>query len=80
MSYFASVANDENFDRVEALTEFAEARQHSVLELAVAWLAAQEGVGSVICGATTPEQVAANAAAADWRLSRDDLAAMPVAR
>ncbi len=59
MSHFASVANDDNFDRVEALAEFAEARGHPVLELAVAWLAAQEGVGSVICGATTPEQVRA---------------------
>jgi aryl-alcohol dehydrogenase-like predicted oxidoreductase len=77
MAYFASVASDENFDRVEALTEYAEARGHSVLELAVAWLAAQEGVGTVICGATTPEQVVANATAADWRLSPDDLAALP---
>ncbi len=77
MSYFASVANDENFDRIEALAKFAEARGHSLLELAVAWLAAQDGVGSVICGATTPEQVRANAAAGDWKLTKDDLAAMP---
>jgi aryl-alcohol dehydrogenase-like predicted oxidoreductase len=77
MSYFASVANDENFDRIEALTKFAEARGHSLLELAVAWLAAQDGVGSVICGATTAEQVRANAAAADWKLTADDLAALP---
>ena len=52
MSYFAHVATDENFDRVDALTEFAEARGHSLLELAVAWLAAQDGVTSVISGAT----------------------------
>jgi aryl-alcohol dehydrogenase-like predicted oxidoreductase len=77
MSYFASVASDENFDRVEALSEFAEARGHTILELAVAWLAAQDGVGTVICGATTEEQVRANAAAADWRLSPEDLAAIP---
>ena len=36
-----------------------------------------KGVGTVICGATTREQVAANAAAADWRLSPEDLAALP---
>ena len=77
MSYFASVANDENFDRIEALAKFAEARGHSLLELAVAWLAAQDAVGSVICGATTAEQVRANAAAADWKLTADDLAALP---
>ena len=77
MSYFASVANDENFDRIEAFTKFAEARGHSLLELAVAWLAAQDDVGSVICGATTAEQVNANAAAGDWKLTADDLAAIP---
>jgi aryl-alcohol dehydrogenase-like predicted oxidoreductase len=77
MSYFASVANDENFDHIEALAKFAEARDHSLLELAVAWLAAQDGVASVICGATTSEQVRANAAAGDWQLTADDLAALP---
>jgi aryl-alcohol dehydrogenase-like predicted oxidoreductase len=76
MSYFASVATDENFDRVEALTEIASERGHSLLELAVAWLAAQDGVGSVLCGATTPEQVHANAAAGSWELTDADLAAI----
>jgi aryl-alcohol dehydrogenase-like predicted oxidoreductase len=78
MSYFASVASDENFDRIEALTAFAESRGHTLLELAIAWLAAQDGVGTVICGATTPEQVRANAAAAAWTLPAEDLAAVPI--
>lgn len=77
MAYFANVATEENYERVEALTAFAEARGHSILELAVAWLAAQDGVASVICGATSPEQVRANAAAAGWALTADDLAALP---
>jgi aryl-alcohol dehydrogenase-like predicted oxidoreductase len=78
MSFFAtSLATDENFSRVEALTAFAEQRGHTVGELAVAWLAAQDGVASVIAGATTPEQVRANAAAAAWTLSGEDLAAIP---
>jgi aryl-alcohol dehydrogenase-like predicted oxidoreductase len=77
MSFFASVATDENFDRVEALTAFAEERGHSILELAVAWLAAQDGVASVICGATSAEQVRTNAKAAAWTLTADDLAALP---
>jgi aryl-alcohol dehydrogenase-like predicted oxidoreductase len=77
-SYFAGIATDENFDYVEALTAFAEARGHSLLELAVAWLAAQEGVASVIAGATTAEQVEANARAAAWQLTRDDLAQLPI--
>jgi len=76
-SYFAGIATDDNFDYVEALTAFAEARGHSLLELAVAWLAAQEGVASVIAGATTPEQVRDNARAAAWQLTADDLAELP---
>jgi aryl-alcohol dehydrogenase-like predicted oxidoreductase len=71
------VGTDENFARVEALTAFAEERGHTVGELAVAWLAAQEGVTSVIAGATTPEQVRANTAAAAWTLTSEDLAALP---
>jgi aryl-alcohol dehydrogenase-like predicted oxidoreductase len=41
--------------------------------LAVGWLAAQPGVGSVIAGATTPEQVTMNAAAIGWRPTQEDL-------
>jgi aryl-alcohol dehydrogenase-like predicted oxidoreductase len=74
--YFAKIATDENFARVEELTNLATARGHSVLELAVAWLAAQDGVTSVITGATSAEQVRANAAAADWSLTSEDLAAI----
>ena len=68
--------SDEAFDRIEALEEFARERGHTLLELAIAGLASQPGVVSVIAGATAPEQVRANAAAADWELSADDLAAL----
>ncbi|MGW9131926.1 aldo/keto reductase [Streptomyces sp. NPDC055681] len=78
MSFFADkVVNDDNFARVDVLTGFAEERGHTILELAVAWLAAQEGVASVIAGATTPEQVRTNAAAGAWTLTEDDLTAIP---
>jgi aryl-alcohol dehydrogenase-like predicted oxidoreductase len=76
MSFFAHVATDENHDRVDALAAIAEARGHALLELAVAWLAAQNGVTSVITGATSAEQVRANARAASWQLTADDLAAV----
>jgi aryl-alcohol dehydrogenase-like predicted oxidoreductase len=74
MPYFASVATDENLERVERLIAFAEAQGHTILELAVAWLLANDAVASVICGATSPEQVRTNAAAAEWTLGPDDLA------
>jgi aryl-alcohol dehydrogenase-like predicted oxidoreductase len=65
---------DDKLDRVEALIAWAADHGLTVLEVAVGALAAQEGCACVIAGATTPEQVKANAAAADWVPSADDLA------
>jgi aryl-alcohol dehydrogenase-like predicted oxidoreductase len=67
---------DERFDRIEALTAFAEERGHSLHELAIAALASTPGIGSIIAGATKPEQVSANATAASWRLTNDELAVL----
>jgi aryl-alcohol dehydrogenase-like predicted oxidoreductase len=66
--------NDKDLEVVESLIEFAESRGHTILELAFSWLLAQPTVASVIAGATKPEQIHANVAAADWQLSVDDLA------
>jgi aryl-alcohol dehydrogenase-like predicted oxidoreductase len=68
---------DEQFDRIETLSGFAEERGHTLHELAIAALASTPGIPSVIAGATKPEQVRANAAAADWRLTREELDAIP---
>jgi len=68
--------DDETFDRLEALEAFARERGRTLLELAIAALASQPGVPSVIAGATSADQVRANAAAADWELSADDLTAL----
>ena len=66
--------SDANFDIVEKLEAFVKARGHSLLELAFSWLAARPTVGSIIAGATRPEQVEANVKAAGWALTPDDLA------
>lgn len=66
--------SDKNFDRIEALEAWAQDHGHTILELAFAWLLAHQPVASVIAGATKPEQARANAAAADWRLTSEDLA------
>ncbi|MGO4171262.1 aldo/keto reductase [Bosea sp. TAF32] len=68
------IFSEDNWRRIEGLTAFAEARGHSLVELAFSWLAAQPVVSSVIAGATKPEQVAANVKAADWALSAEELA------
>jgi aryl-alcohol dehydrogenase-like predicted oxidoreductase len=70
----AQALNEKNFDKVEKLTAFAEARGHTILELAFAWLLGHPVVSSVIAGATSPEQVRANAATAEWRLTPDEVA------
>jgi aryl-alcohol dehydrogenase-like predicted oxidoreductase len=74
LKFFQGWATDENFTKIEALQAFAKKRGHTLLELAFSWLAAQPCVVSVIAGATTPEQVRANAAAANWQLSAAELA------
>ena len=59
---------------VERLISFAEARDHTMLELAFSWLLAQRSVASVIAGASNRAQVEANAAAASWVLTDEELA------
>ena len=67
------MASEENFSKVETLQDFVQTHGHSLLELAFSWLAAQPCVSSVIAGTTTPEQVRANAAAINWKLSAEEL-------
>jgi aryl-alcohol dehydrogenase-like predicted oxidoreductase len=62
--------SDERFVTVEHLDDYARDHGHTILELALSWLAAQPTVASIIAGATSPEQVRANAAATTaWELS-----------
>ena len=67
------IFTETNLEIVEALIEFAETRNHTILELAFAWLLSHKPVASVIAGASKPEQVRANAKSASWQLSSDDL-------
>jgi aryl-alcohol dehydrogenase-like predicted oxidoreductase len=62
-----------NFERIGALGSLAAERGHSLLDLAFGWLLSQPIVGSVIASASTPEQVRANVAAAEWRLSAAEM-------
>ncbi|MDE2488190.1 MAG: aldo/keto reductase [Alphaproteobacteria bacterium] len=69
----AQALSDQNFDKVDKLTRWAEARGHSILELAFAWLLGHPVVSSVIAGATSPEQVKSNAATAEWALTPEEV-------
>jgi aryl-alcohol dehydrogenase-like predicted oxidoreductase len=69
--------DDETFDRLDELERLAAGRGLTMLELAIGALVSQPAVVSVIAGATMPEQVRANAAAANARLTSEELAAIP---
>jgi len=69
----AELLTDENFELVEALEEFARGRGLTLLEVAIGGLAAMPAVASVIAGATSVEQVRANAAAGAWDPSDENL-------
>jgi aryl-alcohol dehydrogenase-like predicted oxidoreductase len=71
--YFAQRLAAANFDVIEGLESFATERGVGLLDVAIGGLAAKPSVTSVIAGATSAEQVAANAKAGEWRPSADDL-------
>jgi aryl-alcohol dehydrogenase-like predicted oxidoreductase len=69
-----TLLTDRNLEIVERLIEFAEARRHTLLELAVSWLLSRSpAVTSVISGATKPEQARANGTAGGWRMTPEEM-------
>jgi aryl-alcohol dehydrogenase-like predicted oxidoreductase len=66
---------DDKMAAVESLTRYAEGHGHTILELAMSWLAGRPEVASVIAGATSPEQMRSNAAATvAWQLTPEERA------
>jgi aryl-alcohol dehydrogenase-like predicted oxidoreductase len=68
------VLSASNFDRLDRLRTFAEQRGRSLTELGLGWLLSHQEMGSVIAGASSPEQVRSNVAASDWRLDSAEMA------
>ncbi len=68
-AYVQRYMTDANYDLVTRLADWAQQRDHSMAELAQAWLLAQPGVCSVISGLTRLDQLHANARAAAWQLT-----------
>jgi aryl-alcohol dehydrogenase-like predicted oxidoreductase len=71
--YVKGLLTDANFDKLDKLRAFVDAREHTLHDLAFAWLLSREQVASVIAGATSPEQISAHTATLDWKLSEPDL-------
>ena len=68
------LVTDEKLETVEALIEWGAERGVSILEIAIGGLAALPGCSSVIAGATSAEQIIANAAAGEWEPTQEELA------
>jgi aryl-alcohol dehydrogenase-like predicted oxidoreductase len=68
------------FDSMEALIDYSESLDHTILELGLSWLAGRAEVASIIAGATTPDQVVANAAACSWELDDSERSAIEALR
>jgi aryl-alcohol dehydrogenase-like predicted oxidoreductase len=67
-----------NLALADRLGVFAAERGKTLLDLAFAWLLRDPVVPGVIAGASTPEQLEANAAACSWELSVGDVAGLEV--
>jgi aryl-alcohol dehydrogenase-like predicted oxidoreductase len=76
--YAEQMLHDDVLGLADRLKRFAEERGHTILELAMSWLASKPVIWSIIAGATKPDQVEQNAKAADWSLTAQDLADLDV--
>ena len=76
----AMFLTDPMFDAMEALIDYAESCNHTILELGLSWLAGKPEVPTIIAGATTINQVSANAAACSWVLSDAERSAIEALR
>jgi aryl-alcohol dehydrogenase-like predicted oxidoreductase len=72
--YISRFATPEGSAVIEQLTAFALDRDHTLPQLAIAWLQAEPTVATVLSGASTVEQAIANFSGPAWELSVDDLA------
>jgi aryl-alcohol dehydrogenase-like predicted oxidoreductase len=71
-----NLLQDADWEQLGAFSKFAADRGLAEIEVAFSWLASRPSVGSVIAGATKPEQIRQNASSAGWKPSAEDLAAL----
>jgi aryl-alcohol dehydrogenase-like predicted oxidoreductase len=73
-SVYRRILTETNWDKLTRLNTFAKERGHTVGELAIAWLLAKQWITTVIAGAKMVEQVSANVIAAEWKLTKEEVA------
>ena len=72
--YLSQYATPENYALIDRLAAYAQARGHTLADLAIAWVLAEPAVIAVLTGASSEEQIAANARAASWTLDEAEVA------
>jgi len=70
---YENVITKDNWNKLAKLQAFAAERNHKMGELALTWLLSKPWVSTVIAGARTVEQISGNVAAAEWKLTPDDI-------
>jgi len=68
------VFTDANWEKLAKLETFATEHDHTVLELAMAWLLSKPYISTIIAGARKNEQIEANVAAAEWKMTAEEVA------
>jgi len=71
---FGRIFSNANWDKLAKFEAFAAERGHTVSELAIAWLLAKPWISTVIAGARKVEQISANVAAGEWKLTAEEVA------
>jgi len=74
MSAGNGLFKDDNWDKLAKLEAFASEHGHTMGELAIAWLLSRPWLSTVIAGARKVEQVSANVASAQWKLTPEEIA------
>ena len=69
----SAFASDDKVDKVEALRKLCDRYDHSLLDLAMGWLAGRPQVSSVIAGVTSVQQLEQNVQAGEWRAGKEEL-------
>lgn len=72
--YLSRYATPENYALIDRLSAFTRSRGRTLADLAIAWLLAELAVASVLTGASSEDQISANARAASWKLNSDEVA------
>ena len=68
--------SEEKFNIIDKLNDYGTKIGRNILEMSLAWTANRDQVGSVLVGATSPEQMVQNIKAISWDISKEEIKAI----